>query len=71
MPVANNPSTAFFRHEITIAANKLRYLRFDSLRQQLSSPIAQHFGQPINKCSWLYELDDVILFHGVSSFDGK
>jgi hypothetical protein len=71
MPVPNNPSTAFLRHESTIPTNKLRYFRLDSLRQQLSGPIAQHVGQPIHKCSWFYELDDVILFYGVSSFDGK
>jgi hypothetical protein len=64
-------ATGICRHQTTMAANKIRNLRLDSLRQQLSGPIAQHFGQPINKCSWLYEFDDVILFHGVSSFNGK
>jgi hypothetical protein len=36
-----------------------------------TSHTAQKFSQRILKCTWLGELNDIILAHGVSFFHGK
>jgi transposase len=41
------------------------------LRQKLPPTTAQNFSQRVLKCTWLGELSDIILGHGVSSFNGK
>jgi hypothetical protein len=46
-------------------------LGLDGLRQKLPRTTAQNFSQRILKCAWLGELNDIILGHGVSSFNGK
>src|ERR1700751_4945334 len=42
------------------------YLGLDGLRQQCSRTIAQHLGQRVRKSSWLGEMENVIVGHGVS-----
>jgi hypothetical protein len=46
-------------------------LGLDGTRQKLPRTTAQNFSQRIFKCTWLGELNDIILGHGVSSFNGK
>src|SRR5215467_3231957 len=41
-------------------------LDLDRLRQQRSRAIAQYLGQRIDKSSWLRELENISLGHGVS-----
>src|SRR5215467_13603188 len=41
-------------------------LGLDRLRQQRSRAIAQYLGQRIDKSSWLRELENISLGHGVS-----
>src|SRR4051794_11250556 len=45
---------------------KVRNLRLDRLGQQGTRPIAQDFGEWIVELSWLNQLGDVIVGHGIS-----
>src|SRR5712671_2615692 len=47
-------------------AEKVRDLGLDRLGQQSTHPIAQDFGELIVDVSWLNQLDDVIVGHGIS-----
>ncbi len=49
-----------------MVAQKAGYLRLDSVRQQRSGAGAQNFGQRVGKSSWLAELENVSIGHGVS-----
>ena len=43
-------------------------MTLDGIGQKLPRTTAQNFSQRILKCTWLGELNDIILGHGVSSF---
>jgi hypothetical protein len=45
-------------------------LGLDGLRQQRSRAVAQNLGQRISKSSWLGELENVSVGHGVSLLRG-
>src|SRR5882757_5157243 len=47
-------------------AEKVRDLGLDRLGQQGTCPIAQDFGELIVEHSWLNQLGDVIIGHGIS-----
>src|SRR5947207_15576237 len=49
-----------------MAAEQARNLGLDSLCQQRSRAVAQNLGQRIGKTSWLGELENVSVGHGVS-----
>jgi hypothetical protein len=42
-------------------------LSFHGIRQQRSRSRAQNLGKPISKASWLRELENVSVHHGVST----
>src|SRR2546423_12064092 len=49
-----------------MAAEQARNLSLDGLRQKRSRAVAQNLGQRIGKSSWLGELENVSVGHGVS-----
>ena len=66
MPVAHQPLAAVVGQIVGMAAEQSRHFHLDGLRQQHSRPIAQNLGQRIGKSSWLGELENVSVGHGVS-----
>jgi hypothetical protein len=71
MPMANQPLLAFLCQKAGMPAKEIRNLGLDGIGQKLPRTTAQNFTQWILKCTWLGELNDIILGHGVSSFNGK
>jgi hypothetical protein len=59
---------AFIGQKARMTINEIGNLGLDGLRQKLPRTTAQNFSQRILKCTWLGELNDIILGHGVSSF---
>jgi hypothetical protein len=57
---------AVFGQFVGMGFEKTRDLGFDGLGEQGSGALPQHLGQRIAKLSWLSQLDDIILKHGVS-----
>jgi len=59
--------------KISMLGEKVRDLHLDGLAQKGARPIAQDLGEPVGEGSWLNQLDDVIVRHGVSlhSFAGE
>ena len=51
---------------VGVAAEEGCDLSLDGLRQQRSRALAQNFAQRVGERSWLDQLDNVILAHGVS-----
>src|SRR5207253_8048163 len=49
-----------------MAAEQARNLSLDGLRQKRARAVAQNLGQRIGKSSWLRELENISLSHGVS-----
>src|SRR5437879_3946726 len=49
-----------------MAAEQGCNLGLDSLRQQRSRTVAQNLGQRVGKSSWLGELENISVGHGVS-----
>ena len=66
MPVAHQPLAAILGQLVGMTVEQGRNLGLDGLRQQCSRAVAQHLGQRIGKSSWLAELENVSLGHGVS-----
>ena len=71
MPMANQPLLAFIGQKARMTINEIGNLGLDGLRQKLPRTTAQNFSQRILECAWLGELNDIILGHGVSSFNGE
>src|SRR5262249_48461227 len=51
---------------VGMAAEQARNLGLNRLRQKRSRAVAQNLGQRIGKSSWLRELENISLSHGVS-----
>src|ERR1700745_583450 len=66
MPVAHQPPPAIIGKLVGMAAEQARNLGLDGLCQKGSRAIAQNLGQRIGKSSWLRELENISLSHGVS-----
>src|SRR5262245_57545652 len=66
MPVAHQPPAAIIGELVGMAAEQARNLSLDGLRQKRSRAVAQNLGQRIGKSSWLRELENIGLGHGVS-----
>src|SRR5262252_4268365 len=66
MPVAHQSLAAVVGQLVAMAAEQGRNLGLDSMRQQRSRAVAQNLGQRIGKTSWLGELENVSVGHGVS-----
>jgi len=54
------------RLEIRMPGEKIGDLRLDGLREQRTRTVAQNLGQRIGEGSWLGELENAIVGHGVS-----
>src|SRR5215204_6782775 len=66
MSVAHQPLAAVLGQLVRMDAEQGRNLGLDRLHQQRSRAVAKHLGQRIGKNSWLAELENVSLGHGVS-----
>src|ERR1700757_4031667 len=66
MPVAHQPPPAIIGKLVGMAAERARNLGLDGLCQKGSRAVAQNLGQRIGKSSWLRELENISLSHGVS-----
>src|SRR5262249_24184053 len=66
MPVTHQPLAAIVGQLVGMVAEQGRNFRLYGLRQQRSCAVAQHLGQRIGKSSWLRQLENVSLGHGVS-----
>src|SRR6516165_283464 len=66
MPVAHQPPPAIIGKLVDMAAEQARNLGLNRLRQKCPRPVAQNLGQRIGKSSWLRELQNISLSHGVS-----
>src|ERR1700738_1606714 len=66
MPVAHQPMVAVLGQIVSMRAEQCCNLDLDRLRQQRPCAVAQYLGQGISKSSWLGELENVSVGHGVS-----
>src|SRR6266566_7382467 len=66
MPMAHHPAVAIIGQLVGITAEEPRNLGLHGLRQQRSRAVPQNLRQWVGKRSWLRQLDDIILGHGVS-----
>src|SRR5258706_11689384 len=66
MPVGYQSPAAIIGELIGMAAEQARNLGLDRLRQKRSRAVAQNLGQRIAKSSWLRELENISVGHGVS-----
>ena len=66
VPVTHQPLAAVVSQIVGMPAEQGRNLGFDGLRQQRAGAVAQNIGQRIGKSSWLAELENISLGHGVS-----
>src|SRR6516225_4596440 len=66
MSVAHQPPAAIIGELVGMAAEQARNLGLDGLRQNRSRAVAQNLGQRIAKSSWLRELENISVGHGVS-----
>jgi hypothetical protein len=66
MSVSHQPLAAVVGQLVGMAGKQGRNLGLDRLRQQRSRAVAQNLGQRIGKSSWLRQLENVSLGHGVS-----
>src|SRR5262245_57012796 len=66
MPVAHQPLAAVIGQLVGMTGEQGCYLGLDGLSQQCSRTAAQNLGQRIGKSSWLGELENVSVGHGVS-----
>src|SRR5882724_11869974 len=66
MSVAHQPLAAVIGALVGMAAEPGRNLGLDSMRQQCSRTVTQYLGQRICKSSWLGELENISVGHGVS-----
>src|SRR5262249_11681394 len=66
MPVPDQPLPAVLGQLVGMHAEQGCDLGLDGLRQQRSRAVAEHLGQRISKSSWLGQLENVSLGHGVS-----
>ena len=66
MSVAHQPRPIVVGQFVGMQAEQGRNLGLDRLRQQRTRTVAQNLGQRIGKSSWLGELENVSVGHGVS-----
>jgi hypothetical protein len=66
MTVTDNAAVTLAGPQISISAEKIGDLGLDGLRKQRTRSIAQNIGELIVECSWLNQLGDGIVRHGIS-----
>ena len=71
MTVTHQAAAAVVCLEIGVLGEESGHFGFDGFGEQAARPIAENFGERIAKRSWLNQLDNVIVGHGVSSFGGE
>ena len=64
--MADHPLLALLRPQIGMLVEKVRDLGLDCLGEQRTGSVAQDFGELIVEESWLNQLDNVIVGHGIS-----
>jgi hypothetical protein len=64
--VAHDTAATVAGLQISMLAEKIGDLRLHGLGQQGARPGAQHLGELVVERSWLNQLDDVIVGHGIS-----
>ena len=64
--MADDALVAVLGLQIGMLAEKVCDLGLDRLGEQGTRPVAQDFGELIVEDSWLNQLDDVIVGHGIS-----
>ncbi|MGY4286602.1 hypothetical protein ACVWXO_005822 [Bradyrhizobium sp. LM2.7] len=64
--MADDALVAVLGLQIGMLAEKVRDLGFDRLGEKGTCPVAQDFCELIVEDSWLNQLDDVIVGHGIS-----
>ncbi|MHC2380073.1 hypothetical protein ACVIHA_004471 [Bradyrhizobium liaoningense] len=64
--MADHTLLAVLGLHIGMLAEKVRDLGLDRLRQQSAGPVTQDFGELVVEHSWLNQLGDVIVGHGIS-----
>jgi hypothetical protein len=64
--MAHEPLATVVDQLLSMGAEQGCNLGLDGLRQQRSRAVAQNLGQRISKSSWLAELENVNVGHGVS-----
>jgi len=52
--------------QIRISDEEIGDLGFHGLRKQRTRPVAQNIGELIVECSWLNQVGDAIVRHGIS-----
>ena len=71
MPVTHDAAAAILRLEIGMLGEERSHFGLDGLGKQAARPIAERLSEWIAKRSWLNQLDNIIVGHGVSSFGGE
>src|SRR5262245_35934636 len=66
MTVTDNAAVTLAGLQVSISAEKFGDLGLDGLRKQRMRSIAQNIGELIIECSWLNQLGDGIVRHGIS-----
>jgi hypothetical protein len=66
VPMAHEPLATVVGQLVGMGAEQGCNLGLDDLRQQRSRAVVQNLGQRISKSSWLAELENVSVGHGVS-----
>src|SRR5215813_14891361 len=66
MAVADDAGASIVGLERRMPGQKLGHLGLDRLRQKITRPTAQDFGELILEGPWLNQLDNVIVRHGIS-----
>src|SRR5262245_40288663 len=66
MAVTHNAAVTLASLQISISAEEIHNLGLDRMRKQRMRSIPQDFGELIGKCSWLNQLRDGIVRHGIS-----
>jgi hypothetical protein len=66
MAVADDAGASIVGLERRIPGQKLGYFSLDRLRQEIARATAQHFGELIVDGTWLNQLDNDIILHGIS-----
>jgi hypothetical protein len=62
-------TSAVFGLEIAVLGKERGHFGLNGFGEQATRPIAKHFGERIAKRCWLNQLDNIIVGHGVSSFE--
>src|SRR5262245_16811547 len=66
MAVTHNAAVTLASLQISISVQEIGNLGLDRMREKRMRSIPQDFGELIGECSWLNQLRDGIVRHGIS-----